>query len=254
LQLNVNQGRRAKVYAAILELKKNNVRPSADKIIAINGGSKDQVLYVLKIARQLTNHFQNLTPIIDFLQYQDEGVQTDLLARITNLENEVGQLTKNNESLCDQLLEKEIELKNERLSLDRRHEEINILNEKIKRLDERHIYMTESHEKVLAEKRCEIEALNDELRELNLTARAELSSLGYKGDDAVIQERAKNLNLQDKVDALEKALALAKKDKPNVEVSLALKKRLRVLEDTFQHLVREKIIDSSVLVSGRDEC
>ena len=145
MKLDVNEKRRAKIYSAILKLRQDNIRPSADKIIKINGGSKDQVLAVLKEVRNITKSFQDLTPILDFLQNKDEGVKTDLLSKIANLEEEVSQLVRANEALARKLLDKESELIAKDKALLIRDGEIKTQDEKVKLLNEKHLELSLIH-------------------------------------------------------------------------------------------------------------
>jgi len=93
---------------------------------------------------------------------------------------------------------------------------------------------------VLCDQNQKIEALQQELRQINKDSLEQIKKMGFEGDDAIIREKVKTINLEDKVHTLtEQVKALEK----NLTIEKAASESLR------QYIKAQKAVTQKMVTS-----
>ena len=93
-------------------------------------------------------------------------------------------------------------------------------------------------EAIMKDKNNQIQFLQQELREMNKASLEQIKKMGFEGDDALIQEKVKSIQLEDKVKLLEDQLkSLEKELKAAKEANQPLIERMRKQKEFVQKIV-----------------
>ncbi len=153
-----------------------------------------------------------------------------------------------NEQLTAQLVDTErrlnqVQEKNQQLMVELEYfkRQYTSLEAEHKILQEAYQVLREGQNKALQtlieDKNQLVESLRQELREVNQASLAQVREMGYQGDEALMEEKVKSLNLQEKVSALEKELSslqqqLAREQQANQPLRNEIEKQRRLIENT----------------------
>ena len=167
---------------------------------------------------------------------------TFLLQQKNHLERALSDQTTQNKIISAELIKSEKEnvvLKDEaqvlKQDLQRNTEENKILALKCQHL-EKMCQKIEADRGIIAEsimrdKNKQIEALHQELKEVNKYSLDKVKSLGFEGDDALIRERVKSIHLEDKLKLLTEQIKTLEAD---------LKKQQEVNQPLMQQIQKQK--------------
>lgn len=91
---------------------------------------------------------------------------------------------------------------------------------------------------ILEDKNQQIEALKQELQEVNNVTLTKVIEMGYRGDEALMDEKIKTLNLQEKVSALDKLVAslqqqLLREQQANQPLRNEIERNKRLIEKSL---------------------
>jgi hypothetical protein len=214
-----NQGSLSTIHKHLKQWKDN-----CFKQIPMEHGSSEQLLAVIENKRILEQAIHQQSAQNE--QYSQELIKAERAVLQLKMENQNIQME------CSKLRD---ELK-EVISLKKQFEN---LYHAIK--EERH----DTYERELGEKNRFIEALQEELKNVNSQAIVEIRNLGYERDDAVMQEKVTIINLQEKIIRIteenkELSEALSKAKALHIETAKKLSFTQKMLQECVPDEAREQ--------------
>lgn len=102
---------------------------------------------------------------------------------------------------------------------------------------------------VLEDQNQKIEALQQELRQVNKDSLEQIKKMGFEGDDAMIREKVKTIHLEDKMNSLtEQVKALEKNLKIEKEASESLRQQLKNQKALTQKMLNPALLQQPMVV------